>query len=34
VISNSVKGAYYLNNSNKVKVALKDIRRIAKEYAK
>jgi hypothetical protein len=34
VVSNSVKGAYYLNNSNKVKVALKDIRTIAKEYAK
>lgn len=32
VISNSVKGAYYLNNSNKVKVALKDIKTIAKEY--
>jgi hypothetical protein len=34
VVSNSVKGAYYLNNSNKVKVALKDIRTIAKEYTK
>jgi hypothetical protein len=33
VVSNSVKGAYYLNNSNKVKVALKDIMTIAKEYA-
>lgn len=33
VVSNSVKGAYYLNNSNKVRVALKDIRTIAKEYA-
>ena len=33
VVVNSVKGAYYLNNSNKVKVALKDIRTIAKEYA-
>jgi hypothetical protein len=32
VVSNSVKGAYYLNNSNKIKVALKDIRTIAKEY--
>ncbi len=32
VISNSVKGAYYLNNSNKVKVALKGIKTIAKEY--
>lgn len=34
VVSNSVKGAYYLNNSNKVKVALKDLTTIAKEYAK
>jgi predicted aconitase len=34
VVSNSVKGAYYLNNSNKVKVALKDIKTIAMEYAK
>ena len=32
VVSNSVKGAYYLNNSNKVNVALKDIKTIAKEY--
>jgi predicted aconitase len=32
VVSNSVKGAYYMNNSNKVKVALKDIKTIAKEY--
>jgi predicted aconitase len=32
VITNSVKGAYYLSRSNKVKVALKDIRRIAEEY--
>ncbi len=32
VVSNSVKGAYYLNNSNKVMVALKDIKTIAKEY--
>jgi len=32
VVSNSVKGAYYLNNSNKVRVALKDIKTIAKEY--
>jgi hypothetical protein len=32
VVSNSVKGAYYLNNSNKVRVALKDLRTIAKEY--
>ena len=34
VVSNSVKGAYYLNNSNKVKVALKDIKTIAREYTK
>jgi len=33
VVSNSVKGTYYMNNFNKVKVALKDIRTIAKEYA-
>ena len=32
VVSNSVKGAYYLNNSNKIKVALMDIKTIAKEY--
>jgi predicted aconitase len=32
VIANSVKGAYYLNNSTKVNVALKDIKTIAKEY--
>jgi len=32
VVSNSIKGAYYLNNSNKVRVALKDLRTIAKEY--
>jgi predicted aconitase len=32
VVANSVKGAYYLNSSNKVKVALKDIKSIAKEY--
>jgi predicted aconitase len=34
VVSNSIKGAYYLSSSNKVKVALKDIKTIAKEYAK
>jgi predicted aconitase len=34
VVANSVKAAYYLNNSNKVKVALKDIKTIAKEYAR
>lgn len=33
-ITNSVKAAYYLNNSNKVKVALKDMRTIVKEYMK
>ncbi|HEV8405501.1 MAG TPA: aconitase X catalytic domain-containing protein [Nitrososphaera sp.] len=32
IVSNSVKGAYYMGNSNKVKVALKDIKTIAKEY--
>ncbi|HYY40493.1 MAG TPA: aconitase X, partial [Nitrososphaera sp.] len=32
VITNSVKGAYYLTKSNKVKVALKDIRTIVEEY--
>lgn len=32
VITNSAKAAYYMNHSNKVKVALKDIRTIAKEY--
>jgi hypothetical protein len=32
VVSNSVKGAYYFNNSSKVKVALKNIKTIAKEY--
>ena len=34
VITNSIKGAYYLNHSNKVKVALKDMKTIVKEYAK
>ena len=33
VITNSVKGAYYLSKSNKVKVALKDIKTIAEEYS-
>jgi predicted aconitase len=32
VITNSVKGAYYLYKSNKLKVALKDIKTIAEEY--
>jgi predicted aconitase len=31
-ITNSVKGAYYLSKSNKVKVSLKDIRTIAEDY--
>jgi hypothetical protein len=31
-VANSVKGAYYLKHSNKVGVALKDIRTIAKDY--
>jgi predicted aconitase len=34
VVANSVKGAYYLNHSNKVKVALRDLRTIAREYTK
>jgi len=32
IVSNSVKGAYYLNNSNEVSVALKDIKTIVKDY--
>ena len=32
VITNSVKGAYYLSKYNKVKVALKDIKTIVEEY--
>jgi phosphomecalonate degydratase large subunit len=32
VVTNSVKGAYYLSKSNKLKVALKDIKSIAEEY--
>lgn len=34
VVTNSIKGAYYLNQSNKVKVALKDMKAIVTEYAK
>jgi predicted aconitase len=34
VITNSIKGAYYLSRSNKVKVALKDIKTIAEEYTR
>jgi predicted aconitase len=34
VVTNSIKGAYYLNHSNKVKVALKDMKTIVREYAK
>jgi predicted aconitase len=34
VVTSSVKAAYYMNNSNKVKVALKDVKTIVKEYAK
>ena len=34
VITNSIKGAYYLSKSNKVKVALKDIKTIAEEYTR
>jgi predicted aconitase len=33
VITNSVKGAYYLNHSNKIGVALRDFKTIVKEYA-
>lgn len=32
VITNSIKGAYYLSRSNKLKVVLKDIKTIAEEY--
>jgi hypothetical protein len=32
VVTNSIKGAYYLNHSNRVKVALKDMKTIVKEY--
>jgi predicted aconitase len=32
VITNSIKGAYYLNHSNRIGVALKDMKSIAKEY--
>jgi predicted aconitase len=32
VITNSVKGAYYLNHSNKIGVALRDFKTIVKEY--
>ena len=32
VITNSIKGAYYLSRSNKVKVALKDIKTVADQY--
>ncbi|HZA07412.1 MAG TPA: aconitase X catalytic domain-containing protein [Nitrososphaeraceae archaeon] len=32
VITNSIKGAYYLNHSNRTAVALKDIKSIVKEY--
>jgi predicted aconitase len=34
VVTNSVKGAYYMNTSNKVEVALKDMKTIAEEYTK
>jgi len=34
VVTNSVKGAYYLSKSNKLKVALKDIKTIAEDYTK
>jgi hypothetical protein len=32
VITNSIKGAYYLNHSNRIGVALKDMNSIVKEY--
>jgi predicted aconitase len=32
VVTGSVKAAYYMNSSNKVKVALKDMKTIVKEY--
>jgi predicted aconitase len=32
VITNSIKGAYYLNHSNKIGVALRDFKTIVKEY--
>lgn len=34
VVTSSVKAAYYMNSSNKVKVALKDVKTIVKEYAR
>ena len=33
VITNSVKGAYYFNNNSKLRVAIKDLRTITREYA-
>ncbi len=33
VITNSIKAAYYLNNSNRIGVSLKDLKTIVKEYA-
>jgi predicted aconitase len=33
VITNSIKAAYYLNNSNRIAVSLKDLKTIVKEYA-
>jgi predicted aconitase len=32
VITNSVKGAYYLNHFNKLGVAVKDLKQIVKDY--
>ena len=32
VITNSIKGAYYLNHSNRIGVALKDMKSVVKEY--
>lgn len=34
VITNSIKGAYYLSKANKVKVALKDLKTIAEEHTR
>lgn len=34
VVTNSIKGAYYLNHSNKVRVALKDMKTIVEEHTR
>ena len=33
IITNSVKGAYYMKNSNRVGVALKDMKTIVRTYS-